>query len=150
MDYVEEILLDPRAISRDLFKPHRVRQIIAEHRSKHRDYGDQIWRLLTLELWQRIFLDRDAHFALPPEVTSADAEPDHESLPDHIDRLWNQLTRTTKSAPPDSSLLTLPYPYVVPGGRFREMYYWDSYFTMLGLVQSGRPELAENMVRDFA
>ena len=92
----------------------------------------------------------DAHFALPPEVTSADAEPDHESLPDHIDRLWNQLTRTTKTAPPDSSLLTLPYPYVVPGGRFREMYYWDSYFTMLGLVQSGRPELAENMVRDFA
>jgi len=41
-------------------------------------------------------------------------------------------------------------PYVVPGGRFREMYYWDSYFTMLGLMQSGRPELAEDMVRDFA
>jgi len=91
-----------------------------------------------------------AHFALPPEATSEAAEPGHESLLSHIDRLWNQLTRTTKTAPPDSSLLTLPYPYVVPGGRFREMYYWDSYFTMLGLVQSGRPELAEDMVRDFA
>jgi alpha,alpha-trehalase len=91
-----------------------------------------------------------AHFVLPTEATSAAAEPDHESLIAHIDRLWNQLTRTTKSAPPDSSLLTLPYPYVVPGGRFREMYYWDSYFTMLGLMQSGRRDLAEDMVRDFA
>jgi len=91
-----------------------------------------------------------AHFALPPEVTPAVAATDHESLLTHIDRLWDQLTRTTKSAPPHSSLLTLPYPYVVPGGRFREMYYWDSYFTMLGLMQSGRPELAEDMVRDFA
>lgn len=92
----------------------------------------------------------DAHFALPPEATSETAQPGHESLLTHIDRLWNQLTRSTKTAPPYSSLLTLPYPYVVPGGRFREMYYWDSYFTMLGLVQSGRPELAEDMVRDFA
>jgi alpha,alpha-trehalase len=92
----------------------------------------------------------DAHFVLPAEAASATAEPGHESILAHIDRLWNQLTRTTKTAPPHSSLLTLPYPYVVPGGRFREMYYWDSYFTMLGLVQSGRPELAEDMVRDFA
>jgi alpha,alpha-trehalase len=92
----------------------------------------------------------DAHFTLPPEATSAAAAPDHESLLTHIDQLWNQLTRTTETAPPYSSLLTLPYPYVVPGGRFREIYYWDSYFTMLGLMQSGRPELAEDMVRDFA
>src|SRR5579859_794301 len=92
----------------------------------------------------------DAHFIPPQEATSAAAEPDRESLLAHIDQLWNQLTRTTKTAPPDSSLLTLPYPYVVPGGRFREMYYWDSYFTMLGLMQSGRRDLAEDMVRDFA
>ena len=32
-----------------------------------------------------------------------------------------------------SSLLALPYSYIVPGGRFGEIYYWDSYFTMLGL-----------------
>jgi alpha,alpha-trehalase len=92
----------------------------------------------------------DAHFALPPEATSEAAEPGHDSLLTHIDRLWNQLTRITKTAPSYSSLLTLPYPYVVPGGRFREMYYWDSYFTMLGLMQSGRPDLAQDMVRDFA
>src|SRR6266481_5937072 len=44
----------------------------------------------------------------------------------------------------------MPDPYVVPGGRFREMYYWDSYFTMLGLATSGRHDLVDGMVRDFA
>jgi alpha,alpha-trehalase len=91
-----------------------------------------------------------AHFSIPPEITPAPAGADKESIVAHIDRLWNPLTRTTKTAPPYSSLLTLPYPYVVPGGRFREMYYWDSYFTMLGLVQSGRHDLAQDMVRNFA
>ena len=49
-----------------------------------------------------------------------------------------------------SSLLPLPYPYLVPGGRFREIYYWDSYFTMLGLQESKETELMENMVKNFA
>ncbi len=39
---------------------------------------------------------------------------------------------------------------MVPGGRFREMYYWDSYFTMLGLAASGRQDLVAGMVRDFS
>jgi alpha,alpha-trehalase len=38
----------------------------------------------------------------------------------------------------------------VPGGRFREIYYWDSYFTMQGLVQSGRTDLVKNMLDNFA
>jgi alpha,alpha-trehalase len=49
-----------------------------------------------------------------------------------------------------SSLLALPYPYIVPGGRFREIYYWDSYFTMLGLFESGEDVMAENMIKNFA
>jgi len=47
-------------------------------------------------------------------------------------------------------LLPLPRPYVVPGGRFREIYYWDSYFTLLGLIESNRRDLVEDMVGDFA
>lgn len=39
-----------------------------------------------------------------------------------------------------SSLLPLPHDYVVPGGRFSELYYWDSYFTMLGLHGSNNRE----------
>ena len=92
----------------------------------------------------------DAHFSLPPPIAPLPILSGQETMVAHIDRLWTLLTRSTPSAPPHSSLLTLPHPYVVPGGRFREMYYWDSYFTMLGLMQSGRADLARDMVRDFA
>jgi alpha,alpha-trehalase len=92
-----------------------------------------------------------ANFVLPAQVTGTELPvAKHVSITRHIDLLWDQLTRTTTSAPPYSSLLPLPEPYVVPGGRFRELYYWDSYFTMLGLVESGRDDLARHMVRDFA
>ena len=37
----------------------------------------------------------------------------------------------------------------MPGGRFRELYYWDSYFTLLGLAQSGRQDLVQDMISDF-
>ena len=91
----------------------------------------------------------EAHFILPSEVGAAPSPPDRVSIVAHIDGLWDELTRTTTSAPPYSSLLPLPQPYVVPGGRFREMYYWDSYFTMLGLAESGRRDLVTDMVARF-
>jgi alpha,alpha-trehalase len=91
----------------------------------------------------------DAHFTLP--AAPGPAPPaEHAPIGAHIDRLWDALTRSSTTAPRYSSLLPLPYPYVVPGGRFREIYYWDSYFTMLGLAQSGRDDLLQDMVRDFA
>ena len=96
----------------------------------------------------RAFVEQ--HFTLPAASTTATEPPTHVSLVAHIDRLWNQLTRSTPDAPEYSSLLPLPAPYVVPGDRFREIYYWDSYFTMLGLRQSGRGDLVADMARDFA
>ena len=92
----------------------------------------------------------DTHFRLPLEESAVRPERSGETLSAHIDALWSELTRQTPTAPPWSSLLPLPWPYVVPGGRFREMYYWDSYFTMLGLIESGREDLVRDMVRDFA
>jgi len=50
---------------------------------------------------------------------------------------------------PSPGLLYLPNPYVVPGGRFNEMYGWDSYFIVLGLLRSGRRELAIGIVENF-
>jgi alpha,alpha-trehalase len=91
-----------------------------------------------------------AHFALPVPVVAVPAASAPESLVIHIDALWNQLTRRSADSPPYDSLLPLPQPYVVPGGRFREIYYWDSYFTMLGLQQSGREDLVADMIADFA
>ncbi len=89
------------------------------------------------------------HFYLPviPEVKSTEAEKD---ITKHIKDLWPVLTRKPDSVIPGSSLLALPYPYIVPGGRFREIYYWDSYFTMLGLKASGETDMIENMTKNFA
>ena len=92
----------------------------------------------------------DAHFTIPAQAISAVSTPKRVSVVTHIDQLWDQLTRRTPTAPPYSSMLPIPQPYVVPGGRFRELYYWDSYFTMLGLAESGRQDLLADMVRDFA
>ncbi len=67
----------------------------------------------------------------------------------HIDTLWRVLQHVADTVK-GTSLLPLPYNYIVPGGRFREIYYWDSYFTMLGLAESKRYDLIESMVKNFA
>ena len=72
------------------------------------------------------------------------------SMEQHIRDLWPLLTRAADTADARSTLLPLPKPYVVPGGRFREVYYWDSYFTMLGLIESKRTDLVANMLDNFA
>ena len=90
----------------------------------------------------------EANFAIP--ATPAPPPTIQKlTLKAHIDALWPQLTRTQTTVPAGSSALSLPRRYVVPGGRFREMYYWDSYFTLLGVQRSGRQDLVEDMVVDF-
>lgn len=83
-------------------------------------------------------------------LKQAKAGSQPESLRQHIDGLWPILTRKTDTVRPFDSLLPLPESYVVPGGRFREIYYWDSYFTMLGLAESGHWVLEKNMTDNFA
>lgn len=90
-----------------------------------------------------------ARFRLPQAVEATDV-PQGLELQAHIDALWPLLTRRSPAPAPHDSLLPLPRPYVVPGGRFREVYYWDSYFTMLGLVDSGETALARDMLANFA
>ena len=73
------------------------------------------------------------------------------STVDHINRLWDILTRPADQTIEGSSRIALPYPYVVPGGRFGEIFYWDSYFTMLGLsVLPSKKSLIQNMIDNFA
>src|SRR5690606_37406533 len=95
----------------------------------------------------RAFVERE--FVLDPPAP--EARPPTPGLPlrRHIAALWPLLTRHTPQAEPFSSRLPLPNPYVVPGGRFREIYYWDSWFTMLGF---GRQQalLQRGMVDNFA
>ncbi|RYY95509.1 MAG: alpha,alpha-trehalase TreA [Chitinophagaceae bacterium] len=91
----------------------------------------------------------DAHFYLPQKPIS-DYETTEKDVEAHINRLWHVLHRKADSTAAGSSLLPLPHEYVVPGGRFREIYYWDTYFTMLGLKESGEHSLIAHMLQNFA
>jgi alpha,alpha-trehalase len=74
------------------------------------------------------------NFYLPPTPKTTLKET--VSLSNHLEGLWDVLLRKSDDKKQAGSLLPLPKPYIVPGGRFREIYYWDSYFTMLGLLKA--------------
>lgn len=90
------------------------------------------------------------NFDLPVRPQSNFYADTTRSMEDHIHALWPVLTRKPDEYNSRSSLISLPRPYIVPGGRFSEVYYWDSYFTMLGLVADGQYGVQENMVRNFS
>ena len=85
-----------------------------------------------------------------PQAFQADFISDRsKTVQEHIVDLWDELTRSPDNIKAHSSLIALPGEYIVPGGRFREIYYWDSFFTIKGLKLS-HPTLAEKMVDNFA
>lgn len=90
------------------------------------------------------------HFDLPKAYASGFVSDPGRSAVEHIDALWEVLTRRPDDAAQAGSLIPLPHPYIVPGGRFGEVYYWDSYFTLLGLQAAGRADIVRNMVSNFA
>src|SRR5881628_4098 len=94
------------------------------------------------------FVEQD--FELPRPVGEGFRTDTSQTMEQHVRALWSVLTRPPDTADERSSLIPLPNAYVVPGGRFREVYYWDSYFTMLGLIESGRTDLVKNMLDNFA
>lgn len=70
----------------------------------------------------------------------------------HVKRLpvrIRQMGQIRRGEIPTPGLLYLPNRYVVPGGRFNEMYGWDSYFIILGLLRNGRVGLARGIVENF-
>ncbi|PWU16014.1 MAG: hypothetical protein C5B49_11085 [Bdellovibrio sp.] len=90
------------------------------------------------------------YFLSPDQPSAGFQSRPEESIENHIRRLWTYLRRepdvTDQVAP---SLLPLPFSYIVPGGRFREIYYWDSYFTQLGLLADGEERTFRNMILNF-
>lgn len=112
--------------------PKRSPQAIMEEYRRNSPHGEAL-RTFVL-----------ANFAVPG-INDRDAT----SLRRHIQTLWPTLVRQPEAVKAGSSALPMDAPYVVPGGRFREIYYWDSYFTMLGLAVDGQQPLIESMLADF-
>lgn len=67
---------------------------------------------------------------------------------EYVRELWPHLER--RNYTDKGSLIALPHPYIVPGGRFNEQFYWDTYFVMLGLAADGRWDDIYGMMRNYA
>jgi alpha,alpha-trehalase len=103
--------------------------------------------LIDPKLTTRPVLYVPAEMAIPPEVSALKAAcgVSAEHLPKRIDHPGALMPGQIKAP----GLLYLPNKYVVPGGRFNEMYGWDSYFIILGLLEDERRDLARGMVENF-
>jgi asparagine synthase (glutamine-hydrolysing) len=61
LDVIRNLLLEPRSLDRGLFRRAAVELLFEEHRTGFCDHYDRIWRLLNLELWQRVCLENEEH-----------------------------------------------------------------------------------------
>ena len=91
-----------------------------------------------------LYLPKDMAEPASVQTLAGNCNVRAERLPEKIERLGQS---TSNIDPP--GLLYLPNKYVVPGGRFNEMYGWDSYFIIRGLLRAGRIDLARGMVDNF-
>uniref|UniRef100_F4CE56 Alpha,alpha-trehalase n=1 Tax=Sphingobacterium sp. (strain 21) TaxID=743722 RepID=F4CE56_SPHS2 len=154
---ITEHCLTPDQIYGDLFKEVQLQRIFADNKT----FVDAIPKETPEVILQRFRIQRQikdfslidfvkANFELPQPHDVQYYSDANTPIVEHIEKLWSVLRREPDKVIPGNSLLPLPFPYIVPGGRFNEIYYWDSYFTMLGLQESGEYEMIENMVKNFA
>jgi alpha,alpha-trehalase len=99
----------------------------------HRD-ADATWPVYIAADENRDAIQRRVAAALPP----AD-----------VRRIDLRILPPSRGDIKEQGLLYLPRPYVVPGGRFNEMYGWDSYFIQVGLLRDGEVALARDMTDNF-
>jgi alpha,alpha-trehalase len=125
------------------------------------DYITKTWTTLRRSLRDLPVAARDPKLHLPPRSRWPVYFPAAEDKAAIESALRAQLSERDLATldllplPKDSAalkehgLLYLPRPYVVPGGRFNEMYGWDSYFIVLGLLRDDQVETARDMVDNF-
>jgi alpha,alpha-trehalase len=122
----------------DLVPASRVRSIKEEYAISKKDPNFDL----------REFVTRHFYDATEGVYQRAyESSPEHTPL-EHIDELWKFLERRNRVT--RGSLLALPYKYIVPGGRFNEQFYWDTYFIMIGLASSGKWRQIEAMMKNYS
>jgi alpha,alpha-trehalase len=124
-------------------------------------YIKQSWHTLTRSNAQLAAAAADPKFQLSPGKRWPVYVPRRENLDGLKETLRTQMSSADfarielRRLPDDQreisepGLLYLPNPYVVPGGRFNEMYGWDSYFIQVGLVRDGESALARHTIDNF-
>jgi alpha,alpha-trehalase len=88
------------------------------------------------------------YFSIPTEKEII-CQSAQSHVSDQIKELWQILHKPADDNKSVGSLLPLKHPYIIPGGRFREIYYWDSYFTALGLMVDKKYDIVISMLENF-
>ena len=88
------------------------------------------------------------NFKLPPTLSSTLVNDPNNSVEQYLSQSLTDLTRQPKDE--GGTLVPLLKPYIISGGHFGEIHYWDSYFIMLGLQASGKDSLMSNTVLNLA
>jgi alpha,alpha-trehalase len=83
------------------------------------------------------------------DIAAVAAELRRHMSPEDLDRIDLRRLPTDHAALTEHGLLYVPDDYVVPGGRFNELYGWDSYWIVLGLLRNGAVDLAQSIVDNF-
>jgi len=121
----------------DLVPRRRMRQIQQEYLLERQDPNFNLNEFVT-----RHFYEFAPHKDRKEFHTNNDL-----TVTQHIEVLWTELERRNRRD--RGSLIALPHKYIVPGGRFSEQFYWDSYFIMLGLATDGRWDVIEGMLKNY-
>ncbi|MEO0455541.1 MAG: trehalase family glycosidase [Cyanobacteria bacterium P01_A01_bin.114] len=123
-----------------------------------RTYIRQTWRTLSRSLEHIVEAAKDEKVEHAPDtpwpvyvshledLTQAQAKLSAALSPEALAQIELRVLPADVEQIQEHGLLYLPHDYVVPGGRFNEMYGWDSYFILLGLLQDGEIALAKSMV----
>ncbi|VBB32602.1 unnamed protein product [Acanthocheilonema viteae] len=139
---------DPAEIAAD-FKKKFPRNITVNDREAVRQFIDENFDEEGHELEKCDLVDWEEQ----PEKLLSIADPQLRQFALNVNSIWKSLCRTIKKEvmkyPERHSLLYVPYEFVVPGGRFREFYYWDTYWVIKGLLASGMQETSRRMILNF-
>ena len=138
--------------------PNTSHALTANQVTELKSYIHSAWKTLTrsqtdcasladTKLTTKPVLYVPADMQVPPAVQQIESKCGNRvvKLPRAIQKMGD--VKVAEVQPP--GLLYLPNPYVVPGGRFNEMYGWDSYFIIRGLVRDGELDMARNMIENF-
>ncbi len=122
----------------DLIPKQRVKQIYQEYAILKRDPNFDLRDFIARHFYETSKTNPQPAFVPDLNMT----------VTEHITALWTHLERRNRRD--RGSLIALPYTYIVPGGRFNEQFYWDSYFIMLGLATDNQWDLVEGMIKNYA
>ncbi|MBM3209790.1 alpha,alpha-trehalase TreF [Candidatus Saccharibacteria bacterium] len=122
----------------DLVPKKRVRQIVKEYNLVKQDPNFDLGDFVSRHFYEFAPHKENEGFIMSPAQNPRE----------HVRQLWMQLERRNRKD--RGSLVAVPHEYVVPGGRFSEQFYWDSYFIMLGLAADGYWHMIDGMVRNYA